>query len=169
MPGFSTNKRFNHFPVCCVALLCFALTVSGCGSSAESHDHEHDHEHEHEHEHEHLEHFVPAHKPKDFAELVDQLAVRFPQLGSTDAGAGHDAARKELADIIDWIPELAADSELKKADFETAVATVTGFANALKETATATKAASVDPPDFESLIEELRQLVPKSQVQAEQM
>ena len=160
---FSANKRFNHFPVCCVALLCFALTVSGCGSSAESH------EDGHEHEHEHLEHFVTAHKPKDFAELVDQLAVRFPQLGSTDAGAGHDAARKELADIIDWIPELAADSELKKADFETAVATVTGFANALKETATATKAASVDPPVFESLIEELRQLVPKSQVQAEQM
>jgi hypothetical protein len=164
MPVLSTNKRFKQFSVCCVALLCFALTVSGCGSSAESHEDEH-----HEHEHEHLEHFVPAHKPKDFAELVDQLALRFPQLESTSPGAGHDAARKELADIIDWIPELAADSELRKADFETAVATVTGFANALKETATATKAASVDPPVFESLIEELRQLVPKSQVQAEQM
>ena len=163
MPGFSTNKRFNHFPVCCVALLCFALTVSGCGSSAESHEDEHDHDHEH------LEHFVPAHKPKDFAELVDQLAIRFPQLGSTDASDNRANARQELADIIGWIPELAADSELKKADFEIAVAIVSRFSKAFDATATAAKATSVNPAVFEPLLEELRQLVPKSQVQADQM
>lgn len=158
------NIHFRNRWLVLTVLLSSVVTI-GCGSSHEGHD-EHGEEHA---DHEHLEHFVPAHKPKDFAELVDQLALRFPKLGSTDTGDEHRTARQELADIIGWIPELAADSELKKADFETAVATVTRFSKALEETATATKATSVDPPVFESLIEELRQLVPKSQVQADPM
>ena len=158
------NIHFRNRWLVLTVLLSFIVTI-GCGSSHEGHD-EHGEEHA---DHEHLEHFVPAHKPKDFAELVDQLALRFPQLGSAGAGDEHRTARQELADIIGWIPELAADSELKKTDFETAVATVNRFSKALEETAASAGATSGDAAGFEPLIEELRQLVPKSEVQADPM
>jgi len=182
MPDFSKNNRLRSLHWCCIALIGCAILLSGCGSSEEAHD-LHDDEHAgHEHaedehaDHEHLEHFVPTHKPNDFEEMVDQLALRFPQLAltskltsTTGTGDKRSTARQELADIIGWIPELAADSELKKADFESAVATANKLSKFFQESASSAKATSVDPAAFEPLIEELRPLVPKSQARSERM
>ncbi len=152
------------------AVLSCVITV-GCGSADEARDAHHDEHNEQEHDdHEHLEHFVPAHKPKDFEQLVVQLAVRFSQLSSASATDANDksatTARQELADIIGWIPELAADSELRRSDFESAVAAANKLANVFKETAASANAKPGDAADFEPMIEQLRQLVPKSQSQA---
>lgn len=136
------------------------LVLAGCGATEQGSDSQ---------EAEHLEHFVPAHKPKDFSLLVDQLALRFPQLVSagsrTDADTPQGNAQQELADIIGWIPELAADSDLRKADFESALVAADKLSKLLEETEGAANAKPVEAAVFEPLIAELRQLVPKSQVE----
>lgn len=74
-------------------------------------------------DHEHLEHFVPPHKPASFEELVSQLAFRcesLPQLAEADEKEFQKRSI-ELRDIIQWIPELSADSNLQRQEFETAV------------------------------------------------
>jgi len=166
MSGSSSNKRCHYLPWCSVVLICCSLTLSGCGSSAESHEDEHDDEH--------LEHFIPAHKPNSFGDLVEQLALRVPRLtegGQPTGGSdgGHATALQEFSDIIGWIPELAADSELMRADFESAVATGNRLTEAFAEALGPRKTKVFDAAAFEPLINELRKLVPKSQDRKEQM
>lgn len=134
---------------CC----CLLMFLTGCASHDEgAHD---------DHEDEHLTHFVPAHKPASFGELVDQLATRIPELG--ESWPAKDATqtqtrRQELSDVIGWIPELAADSELRKADFETAVsAGKTLQAEFDKQFATGNMAQPNLQP-FETALESLRGL-----------
>lgn len=109
----------DFIPTACVRILqgcCLLVFLTGCAGQDEgAHD---------DHDDEHLTHFVPAHKPAGFVELVDQLATRTAELGeswTTEDTTQKQTRRQELSDVIGWIPELAADSELKKADFETAV------------------------------------------------
>jgi len=157
---FSMNRTDNNFRGLLIALLCCAIGIVGCGEAMESlHD-------------EHLEHFVPAHKPRNFGELVEQLALRVPQLASaTSLGGDDDHARsvQEMADIIGWIPELSADSELIKADFESAVATGNKLSAVYSKSIGSTDAKAVDVAEFEPLIDELRKLVPKSKAQKERI
>ena len=71
----------------------------------------------------HMEHFVPPHKPASFEELVSQVMFRcetLPRLAEADEREFQKRSA-ELRDIIEWIPELAADSNLKRQSFETAV------------------------------------------------
>lgn len=77
----------------------------------------------HDEDHEHLEHFVPPHKPASFEELVSQLAFRCETLPKLSAADEKEFQKRsvELRDIIQWIPELSADSNLKRQEFETAV------------------------------------------------
>ena len=171
MPDFSTNNRCDFLPCYGIALIICAISLSGCGSSAESH--------EDEHHDEHLEHFVPAHKPNTFANLVDQLATRASQLkeanqpgdslSGSDSGSGHATALQEFSDIIGWIPELAADSELMKADFESAVATGNKLTAAFAETLEPRNTKPFDAATIQPLIEELRKLVPQSQDRKDRM
>ena len=154
------NSVFYHLRWSFIVLICGAVGFIGCSSSEESHDDEH------------LEHFVPAHKPKHFEELVEQLALRFPRLATPPATSEADdreIARQELSDIICWIPELAADSELIKADFDSAVGTGSKLAAVYAGKLEPKKSQGVDVAEFEPLIEELRKLVPKSQAQKERM
>lgn len=92
------------------------LSWTGCQKSTESSDH-------HADDHEHLEHFVPPHKPASFEELVSQLMSRcetLPRLAEADE-MEFQKRSLELRDIILWVPELAADSNLKRQEFQTAV------------------------------------------------
>ncbi len=94
----------------------FVLSLTGCQGSSESPDH-------HADDHEHLEHFVPPHKPASFEELVSQLVSRcetLPRLAEADEKEFQKRS-VELRDIILWVPELAADSNLKRQEFQTAV------------------------------------------------
>ncbi len=156
------NSCFNYLSWWFIILIGCALSLSGCGSSAESH------------EGEHLEHFVPAHKPNSFGDVMDQLSLRVAQLargGELRGGSdeGHATALQELSDIIGWIPELAADSELMKADFESAVATGNRLTFAFAETMGPQKTRTADAATFEQLIDELRKFVSPSQDRKEEM
>jgi hypothetical protein len=95
------------------------------GHDKHEHDkHEHDkHEHDkHDHdEHDHAHH-IADHRPVDYADLVRQLERR-PSL--IHAEAGHDMRHaahelEELRDIIAWLPEIAADTDLVKRDWDDA-------------------------------------------------
>lgn len=93
-------------------ILCAAVivgAVAGCAGSDNP-----------ESEDDHLEHFIPAHKPHSFEELVTELSERGTALRDGSVSADSTAVT-ELNDIIGWLPELAADSELRKSDWERAV------------------------------------------------
>lgn len=72
----------------------------GCGDVAEDH---------------HLEHVIPKHKPRDLAASVVQLELRGAVVLSAQGTAD---ARRELLDIVRWLPELAADSDLRRPQWE---------------------------------------------------
>lgn len=144
-----------------------AVAISGCGSSDEHAKDEHS-------EDEHLEHFVPAHKPADYAAMVEQLEKRIGQQSSSSvsgegaSAADHSAtARQELIDIIGWIPELAADSELRKQEFETAVSAGAGLSIALGFERPTEGTKTVDQSSIPKLLDELKALVSKSQISTE--
>ena len=129
-----------------------------------------------QHEDEHLEHFVPAHKPANYAALVDQLETRIAQQtqpaesGDGTPTAGQSATqRQELMDIIGWIPELAADSELQKQDFEMAVSAGAKLSLALGFETPAAGSQPMNQSSIPGLLEELKALVPKSQTSTEPM
>ena len=156
-----------------MAMAGLSLAVSGCGSKD---DHHEDHDDEHHHDDHHLEHFVPAHKPADYGALVDQLEKRIAKQSSpTSSGEGvmdpgqSATARQELIDIIGWIPELAADSELRKKEFEAAVAAGTRLSIALGFAKQTDGSTSADASTIPELLDELRALVSKSQTSTEPM
>jgi hypothetical protein len=68
----------------------------------------------------HLEHVIPAHKPRSYAETVEQLDRRIQSLSDADSGSERITQLEELGDIIRWLPELAADSDLRKPHWEQA-------------------------------------------------
>lgn len=84
-----------------------AGAVSGNAVSEEGHEHHHHHH--------------PSHKPDSFQELPTELRWR---LSADESGRVSPSRRRlrQLQDIVGWIPELAADSELRRAGFEQAVA-----------------------------------------------
>ena len=65
-----------------------------------------------------LEHHVPAHKPATFAAAVDQIQARCESLATGAADSPSPQNWSELLDIVRWLPELAGDSDLQRADWE---------------------------------------------------
>lgn len=93
---------------CCL----LSLALSGC-SQSDADDHANDH---------HLEHFVPHHKPANFDAAVRQIDERTEHL-SLHAGHRHGdegEELQELLDVVNWIPELAADSDLNESEWNQA-------------------------------------------------
>jgi hypothetical protein len=90
-----------------LGLLAMAILASlaGCGAAGDHHS-----------EDDHLEHHVPAHRPHDLAEAVTQISQRWPRLEASPGLAGEERAiaLAELADIVRWLPELAADSDMEE-------------------------------------------------------
>lgn len=113
----TAESRRRLHPLMRATLALIILAGLGCSkevsSEAEAHDDVHSHKHEHDHDHEH--HHVPDHKPENFSMLVTSLDER---LHASEIDE-HDW--DEIIDIVRWIPELAADSDLRRKDFESAL------------------------------------------------
>lgn len=86
------------------ALLALSL-VLGCGRASMEAEEEAHHE-------------FPPHRPVSYEQLVSELErrVTLHQTGGSDPWA-----EAELRDLVIWLPEFAADSELKRQDFDEAV------------------------------------------------
>lgn len=59
-------------------------------------------------------HQRPAHHPGTLTGAVPAIQARTERLAGTEAAA----ARKELTDILRWLPQLAADTELNRAAWD---------------------------------------------------
>jgi hypothetical protein len=69
-------------------------------------------------EHEEGSHALPPHHPGSFRRAIDEIERRGAAILAAPAGTADAAARAEFADIARWLPELAADTELGRADWE---------------------------------------------------
>lgn len=94
-------KRIQTLAVVATVL----LSLAGCGGDSSE-------------ETGHVHHEFPAHRPANFKKAVSQIEKRARRLGKY--GKRETEGFQRLVDIIDWVPEMAADSDLKKADWETA-------------------------------------------------
>jgi len=99
---------------CLLVSSCVLLWFAGCGpqrdatnDAASSADHD-DHDHH-----------IPEHRPKDYSDAVRQLTRRIEQVRSEARHPAHALEElKKLRDVITWLPELAADSDLKKPEWD---------------------------------------------------
>ena len=77
-------------------VLCLAsCALAGCGAERES-LYEHDHD-------------LPAHWPHDLVDASQKISERLLRLSAEPTAA---QAHSELCELVEWIPEVAADSEL---------------------------------------------------------
>jgi len=70
---------------------------------------------------EHLDHHVPKHRPRNFARAVRQIEKRLPAVAKGPVQGKESAWEQsvdELREIIEWLPELAADSDMRKAEWD---------------------------------------------------
>lgn len=136
-------------PALALATAALLLGAPGCGSSESEDEH-------------HMEHFVPAHKPASFKGAVDQLQARTSHLKHHVGDSGEIVQREltELADIIGWIPELAADSDLNEADWTQADSVSRKMLAVYSQTATSGLESLL--ADLPPLIESLQPLVPRA-------
>lgn len=96
-----SRKFFEGIVVIAAAWIC----VAGCNSSQSGSA-----------ENEHLEHVVPEHRPADFSAAVERLQQRIDLLKVSPQAEPKFA--DELRDLVRWLPEIAGDSELRKAQWE---------------------------------------------------
>lgn len=70
---------------------------------------------------EHLHHELPEHMPHDFPDAVREMRNRDRELRETHEAGETEEAQQMLSDILDilgWMPQLAADSDLLKQEWE---------------------------------------------------
>lgn len=85
--------------------------TSGLPTSAE-HDEDHDNHDDHDHH-------IPEHRPQDYSDAVRQLTRRIERVRSEARHPAHAMDElKKLRDVITWLPELAADTDLKKPEWD---------------------------------------------------
>jgi hypothetical protein len=69
----------------------------------------------------HTEHHVPDHKPATFAAAIEQIRSRHERLATEFRTAEATVLARELSemlDIVGWLTELAADSPMKKTQWD---------------------------------------------------
>lgn len=86
----------------CIVLCLLGLLVVGCVHDGESKTSHFEHDHE-----------VAPHWPSDLADAANKLRTRL------DAPVSDQSKQvaKEIADIVSWVPEIAADTNLSEQDW----------------------------------------------------
>ena len=78
-------------------LLGFVPAMVGCGPSKESLFE--------------VDHVVPAHWPKDLGDAATKISEK---LAVVKSDPSHAISRKELRDLVEWVPEIAADTDISE-------------------------------------------------------
>lgn len=85
-----------------------------------------------------VSHALPAHHPRTFHRAPDAIAERCAIISTPAATDGdRDRAHSELLDILRWLPDLAADTPLKRSDWDQVAAIATSLARAVENGAAA--------------------------------
>ena len=118
------------------------LALAGCAEEPEGHVHRE----------------IPEHRPASFRVAVADIKLRSWELANRGGRVG-SLEFFHLVEIIGWVPELAADSDLKKADWESAQTTSEHMKSLVL-------AKDVDIRQLESVVEDdlktLERLIPKA-------
>lgn len=117
-------------------LLSLVVLLGGCESEVQESAHE-----------------IPVHKPESFVEGVAALEQR-----ALSAAEWTDQQRQEFADIVGWLPELAAQTDLVKAEWDRVQAETLK----LQEQLEASRAA-VAGESLEAALRELRTLADRAE------
>jgi hypothetical protein len=92
-----------------LSLLLFLLSFAGCQSEQRDSLHQ-------------MEHVTPAHWPNDLQDAALKIKDRFDHLQSVGPEPTADdkskVVQKELAEIVGWMPEVAADSFIDESQWE---------------------------------------------------
>jgi len=83
------------------------------------------------------EHLLPAHYPADFRAAVAAVEERLPRLASGDV-----TERGEFRDIIGWLPQLAADTDMPRREWDRVQAAARALATADGQAVDATAAVA---------------------------
>ena len=86
-------------------MVCLAVALVGCSSDTD--------------ESEHVHHSFPDHKPANLQDAVAAISSRAHVLAH-HGGKRQSGEFQEFVEIVKWVPELAADSDLDKTDWESA-------------------------------------------------
>ena len=109
----------------------------------------------------HSSHGMAAHRPESFVAAVEQLATRYETLAATPSNIA--VALQELKDIVRWLPELAGDSELRRADWERVQRRTLELQQRSEPWKTVNDAADPEARNhYEKIVAELRPLAEKS-------
>jgi hypothetical protein len=119
-----------------VLLMCLPVLLSGCESDVPEAAHE-----------------IPAHKPAGFVEGVDALEQR-----AVSAAEWTDQQRQEFQEIVDWLPELAAQTDLVKAEWDRVQAETIRLQEIL-----GASPADMTPAALEASLQELRKLAVRAE------
>lgn len=116
---------------------------------------------------ERLEHHQAAHHPDTYAAAVRQIELRHTRIQAEIKHTELDSLKREiqeLRDILEWLPTIAADSDLKKPDWETANQCATQLKKSYDAYATAVNSGhriqEMPSAECRRAIESLRALVP---------
>ena len=93
-----------------VAVVTTLLILAGCRG-------EHSPGDDHDHHGDHIGHVIPAHKPKTFPDAVHRLRELNDEIARSmgkgqPAAAPDDKTLNVALDIANWLPEIAADSDM---------------------------------------------------------
>lgn len=102
LPGRHKVGYSMSFSLFIALLIGMSCSLQGCAEHEEDEDH-------------HLEHLIPEHKPVNYADAITQLDERGAKYFETEMT---ESDKTELIDIVDWLPEIAADSDLNRQQWE---------------------------------------------------
>ncbi len=94
--------RFDTRLFACLTIATL-ICLMGCAEGAKSH-HEADH-------------VTPEHWPHDLKAAAESIRTRSKSLPPSGDLSANDVAIAELMDIISWVPEIAANTDLKEQDW----------------------------------------------------
>lgn len=125
-----STRRSNLRPIASIAVLCATLSLFGCAEESVEHTHRE----------------IPQHRPVHFKAAVADIKLRSWELANKGGRVG-SLEFVHFVDVIGWIPEMAADSDLAKAEWESARA-------ASDRMKSLVLAKDLDITELESVVEE---------------
>jgi hypothetical protein len=116
-----------------------------------------------------LEHHQAAHHPTSYAAAINELERRDGRIQTALRDVPSETLQreiKEMLDILEWLPAIAADTDLKQRDWETVKKNATQLIGIYASFATAENAGNVSTDVSRDAcrrtIQSLRDLVPAS-------
>jgi hypothetical protein len=112
------------------------------------------------------EHGNPDFKPKNYQDAITQLKVRFPKIVD-QGGLDRSESILQFQQIVRWLPEFAADTDIKRGDWEQ-IHMLCETILILAETRKSSFFQSEQRKDFEGFIDQLSKLIPQKPALAQQ-